>query len=193
VQADTSGLLARAEEERQFLKQLNDTLLDNQKEFQARAFAAVQPAVLALLFSFFSLALWDSLWRLLIFPFLSSLPACLADMRRASTICFATRRPLPTICPCLAAPIRCCCAWPLLQVRLKAAEERERQAAADKAAAVQDLQEQVRDLMVFLEARQAIEAAGAGGELEGGTVLPVPAAAEQQQQRRRGGGRGKRR
>jgi BRCA1-associated protein len=78
-------------------------------------------------------------------------------------------------------------------VRLKAAEERERQAAADKAAAVQDLQEQVRDLMVFLEARQAIEAAGAGGELEGGTVLPVPAAAEQQQQRRRGGGRGKRR
>jgi hypothetical protein len=37
VQADTSGRLARAEEERQFLKQLNDTLLDNQKEFQARA------------------------------------------------------------------------------------------------------------------------------------------------------------
>ena len=79
-----------------------------------------------------------------------------------------------------------------LQVRLKAAEERERQTAAEKAAAVQDLQEQVRDLMVFLEARQAIVAAGAGGELEGGTVLPVPAAAEQQQQRR-GAGRGKRR
>jgi BRCA1-associated protein len=75
-------------------------------------------------------------------------------------------------------------------VRLKAAEERERQTAADKAAAVQDLQEQVRDLMVFLEARQTIEAAGAGGELEGGTVLPVPAA---EQQQRRGGGRGKRR
>jgi hypothetical protein len=34
AQADTSGRLAKAEEERQFLKQLNDTLLANQKDFQ---------------------------------------------------------------------------------------------------------------------------------------------------------------
>lgn len=33
--------------------------------------------------------------------------------------------------------------------------------------------------MVFLEARQTIEAAGAGGELDGGTLLPVPEAATQ--------------
>lgn len=50
--------------------------------------------------------------------------------------------------------------------------------------------------MIFLEARQTIEAAGDASELEGASVLPIP---EQQQQggdagRGRGGGRrGKRR
>lgn len=33
---------------------------------------------------------------------------------------------------------------------------------------------QVRDLMVFLEARQIIDANGGSSELAGGTVLPVP-------------------
>lgn len=35
-QADTSGRLVKAEEERQFLRQLNDTLLANQRDFQVR-------------------------------------------------------------------------------------------------------------------------------------------------------------
>ena len=34
LQATTSGKLAKAEEERQFFKQLNDTLLANQRDFQ---------------------------------------------------------------------------------------------------------------------------------------------------------------
>ena len=68
--------------------------------------------------------------------------------------------------------------------RLAAAEA----TAAAREAAVTELQEQVRDLMVFLEARQMIEVEGGGGELEGGTVLPVPAAAAG-----RRGGRGGRR
>ena len=34
LQATTSGKLAKAEEERQFLKQLSDTLLANQRDFQ---------------------------------------------------------------------------------------------------------------------------------------------------------------
>ncbi|KAL4444019.1 hypothetical protein ABPG75_011756 [Micractinium tetrahymenae] len=92
--AYTSGRLAKAEEERQFLEQLNDTLLANQKDFQ---------------------------------------------------------------------------------VRLKAAEEALQRTTAEKDAAIQDMQEQVRDLIVFLEARQTIEQAGASGELEGATVLPKPA------------------
>lgn len=44
--------------------------------------------------------------------------------------------------------------------------------------------------MVFLEARQTIEQAGAAGELEGATLLPVPAAPAVQQ---RGSRRGKKR
>ena len=48
---------------------------------------------------------------------------------------------------------------------------------------------QVRDLMIFLEARQTIEAAG-GGELEGASVLPVPEQQQQQQQQQAGAGRG---
>lgn len=36
LQATTSGKLAKAEEERQFLKQLSDTLLANQRDFQVR-------------------------------------------------------------------------------------------------------------------------------------------------------------
>ncbi|KAL4430038.1 hypothetical protein ABPG77_004408 [Micractinium sp. CCAP 211/92] len=107
--ADTSGRLARAEEERQFLKQLNDTLLANQRDFQTR---------------------------------------------------------------------------------LKDAEEALQRTTAEKDAAIRDLQEQVRDLMVFLEARQTIEQGGTAAELEGATVLPVPAAPASQQ---RGSRRGKKR
>jgi BRCA1-associated protein len=95
---------AKAQEERQFLKQLNDTLLANQKEFAAK---------------------------------------------------------------------------------LKAAEA----AAAAREAAAAELQEQVRDLMVFIEARQTVQSGG-GGELEGATVLPVPEGAGAG--RRGGGGRGRR-
>ena len=47
---------------------------------------------------------------------------------------------------------------------------------------------QVRDLMIFLEARQTIEAAGGASELEGASVLPIP---EQQQQQAGGAGRGR--
>lgn len=107
--ADTSGRLVKAEEERQFLRQLNDTLLANQRDFQTR---------------------------------------------------------------------------------LKAAEEALQRTVAEKDAAIRDLQEQVRDLMVFLEARQTIEQAGPAGELEGATVLPVPPAPAAQQ---RGSRRGKKR
>ncbi|KAL4855291.1 BRCA1-associated protein [Chlorella vulgaris] len=108
--ADVTGRLQRAEEERLFLKQLNDTLLANQKEYQ---------------------------------------------------------------------------------VRLKAAEEQLGQTTAAKDAAIRDLEEQVRDLMVFLEARHTIEAAGgAGSELDGGTLLPMP---EAQQQRGAGARRARKR
>ena len=53
--------------------------------------------------------------------------------------------------------------------KLKAAEK----AAAEQAAVITDLQEQVRDLMVFIQAQQTIAASG-GGEVAGGTVLPLP-------------------
>ncbi|WIA10155.1 hypothetical protein OEZ85_010359 [Tetradesmus obliquus] len=46
-------------------------------------------------------------------------------------------------------------------------------AAADKDAQLQDLQEQVRDLMVFIEAQKTIQSAG--GELQDATLLPMPA------------------
>lgn len=42
-QADASGRLQRAEEERQFLRQLSDSLLANQKDFQARPGASLMP------------------------------------------------------------------------------------------------------------------------------------------------------
>lgn len=41
MQADASGRLVKAEEERQFLNQLNDTLLSNQKDYQVGAACAV--------------------------------------------------------------------------------------------------------------------------------------------------------
>lgn len=55
--------------------------------------------------------------------------------------------------------------------KLKAAEQR----AAEQAGVITELQEQVRDLMVYLEAQQTIAASG-GGDLAGGTVLPLPEA-----------------
>jgi BRCA1-associated protein len=51
--------------------------------------------------------------------------------------------------------------------------------AAEQSAMIIDLQEQVRDLMVFLDAQQTI---ARSGEVAGGTVLPLPAAPQ-----RRGG------
>ncbi|KAI8465209.1 MAG: brca1-associated protein [Monoraphidium minutum] len=62
--------------------------------------------------------------------------------------------------------------------KLKAAEE----AAAAKDAAIKDLQEQVRDLMVYIEAGRHIEQEGGG--LSEATLLPLPQDA---------GGKGKRR
>jgi BRCA1-associated protein len=59
-------------------------------------------------------------------------------------------------------------------VKLKAAEAN----AAEQNAMIIDLQEQVRDLMVFLEAQTI----AGSGEVAGGTVLPLPAAPQ-----RRGG------
>ena len=47
---------------------------------------------------------------------------------------------------------------------------------------------QVRDLMVFLDVQQQVQQQG-GGDLEGGTVLPVPE--QPQPARRRGRGRGR--
>lgn len=60
-------------------------------------------------------------------------------------------------------------------VKLKAADTN----AAEQTATIIDLQEQVRDLMVFIEAQQII---AGSGEVAGGTVLPLPAAPQ-----RRGG------
>ena len=54
--------------------------------------------------------------------------------------------------------------------KLKAAESK----AGEQAAVIKELEEQVRDLMFFLEAQQTIAGSG-GGEGAGGTVLPVPA------------------
>jgi len=59
--------------------------------------------------------------------------------------------------------------------KLKAADAN----AAKQNAIIIDLQEQVRDLMVFIEAQQTI---AGSGEVAGGTVLPLPAAPQ-----RRGG------
>lgn len=59
--------------------------------------------------------------------------------------------------------------------------------AAEREAVISDLREQIRDLMVFIEAREAIERGGAG-EVAGGTVLPVP----DQPKNRIHGARGKR-
>lgn len=55
-------------------------------------------------------------------------------------------------------------------------------------AKVADLEEQVRDLMVFLDAQRVIEADG--GELRDGSVVGVqPATAKQAKGQRRGGRR----
>ncbi|GAX80832.1 hypothetical protein CEUSTIGMA_g8267.t1 [Chlamydomonas eustigma] len=51
---------------------------------------------------------------------------------------------------------------------------------AAKEANIKDLQEQVRDLMFFLEAQKVVQTASEGNELQQGTVLPVP---EQQTKR----------
>lgn len=61
------------------------------------------------------------------------------------------------------------------QVRLEAAAKREE--ARD--ATIQDLQEQVRDLMVYIEAQKTIADAEASGqgELREATLLPAPAPA----------------
>eukprot|EP00887_Chlorella_sp_A99_P007070 scaffold2.g7070.t1 len=97
------------------------------------------------------------------------------------------------------------------RARLAAAEEAATTAAAQRDASVAELQEQVRDLMVFIQARDAIEGGGGGkgggagggqggggvqaSELVGATVLPVPAppapVARQGGRGRRGGGRHK--
>lgn len=52
--------------------------------------------------------------------------------------------------------------------------EQQQQQLTAKDAALQDLQEQVRDLMVYIEAQRTIEQSG---ELQEATLLPVPAAA----------------
>lgn len=69
--------------------------------------------------------------------------------------------------------------------------EAARQDATTRAAQVKDLEEQVRDLMVFIEAQRTINEAG-GGELRDATLLPVPEGgrgAKGAAARRRGGGR----
>lgn len=150
MQADVTGRLQRAEEERLFLKQLNDTLLANQKEYQV---GRVVQHLLNLLF--------------------------------VAEGCSAQPFLLSTTLGCTRMALLC------VQVRLKAAEEQLGQTAAAKDAAIRDLEEQVRDLMVFLEARHTIEAAGgAGSELDGGTLLPMP---EAQQQRGAGARRARKR
>eukprot|EP00878_Enallax_costatus_P011007 GHUV01011496.1.p1 GENE.GHUV01011496.1~~GHUV01011496.1.p1 ORF type:complete len:327 (+),score=137.85 GHUV01011496.1:94-1074(+) len=63
--------------------------------------------------------------------------------------------------------------------KLKAAQA----ALAEKDALLQDLQEQVRDLMVYIEAQRTIETSG--GELQDATLLPVPEGQKPSSHRRR--------
>lgn len=75
--------------------------------------------------------------------------------------------------------------------KLKDAESR----GTEQQTMVAELQEQVRDLMVFIEARQTIEAANAAdksesglqSEVYGGTVLPIPEQAQRHKSKSRGG------
>ncbi|GAB4818298.1 hypothetical protein N2152v2_005344 [Parachlorella kessleri] len=84
------------------------------------------------------------------------------------------------------------------QARLAAVQVQLDAMKGERDATVQDLTDQVRDLMVFIEARDKIEKVGgsvaAEGELAGGTVLPLPSLPQQAQHQGRGGsGRGSRR
>lgn len=103
---DLAGRLKKAQEERDFLKQLNDTLLSNQKDFKEKLASADK-------------------------------------------------------------------------------------AIAVKAEEVNELSDQVRDLMVFIEARQTIEAQG-GEELAGGSVMAVPEAAGPLKGNKKGGSKARR-
>eukprot|EP00775_Hariotina_reticulata_P010878 gene10878-11032_t len=66
-------------------------------------------------------------------------------------------------------------------VKLKDAQ----QALAASEAQVQDLQEQVRDLMVYIEAQRTIQSE-TGSELQDATLLPVPSPSKPSSSRRRG-------
>ncbi|GMH32890.1 hypothetical protein BSKO_00724 [Bryopsis sp. KO-2023] len=57
------------------------------------------------------------------------------------------------------------------QDKCKSSEERLAAMTAEKDACIRDLEEQVRDLMVFLETQRVVE--GQGGELQGGSVISV--------------------
>ncbi|KAH9542492.1 hypothetical protein CY35_13G010200 [Sphagnum magellanicum] len=63
----------------------------------------------------------------------------------------------------------------LYQQRIKEVEEREQKETKERDARIADLEDQVRDLMVFIEAQRALETTTGGAEIRDGTVLALPA------------------
>eukprot|EP00245_Coleochaete_scutata_P017892 TRINITY_DN901_c1_g2_i1.p1 TRINITY_DN901_c1_g2~~TRINITY_DN901_c1_g2_i1.p1 ORF type:complete len:528 (-),score=122.06 TRINITY_DN901_c1_g2_i1:33-1511(-) len=63
------------------------------------------------------------------------------------------------------------------QQKFKEQEEREQKAAKSRDEKIADLEDQVRDLMVFIEAQRTLQDAGNPEDIREGTVMAVPASA----------------
>ncbi|BBN04669.1 BRCA1-associated protein [Marchantia polymorpha subsp. ruderalis] len=61
------------------------------------------------------------------------------------------------------------------QQKFKEQEERERAAIKERDEKITDLEEQVRDFMIFIEAQKMLESSANAAELREGTILPLPA------------------
>jgi len=71
------------------------------------------------------------------------------------------------------------------QAALKSSLVAAQEAAAKQDAEITDLKEQVRDLMMYLEAQRVVEASGGESSLSHGTVLPLPEQTTETKGRRR--------
>lgn len=62
----------------------------------------------------------------------------------------------------------------IYQQRMQEFEERELKSVKERDDKIADLEEQVRDFMLFIEAQKLLETSGNGGELRDGSVLALP-------------------
>ncbi|KAJ6796048.1 BRCA1-associated protein-like [Iris pallida] len=63
----------------------------------------------------------------------------------------------------------------LWREKIKELEDRERETLRSKNEKIRDLEEEIRDFTVFIGAQKVLDDMGDTGEIQGGTLLPVPA------------------